>query len=109
MSWSLVPKASPDQDRQVHDLAEMLTSFTVADLIEVRLVSRLVRPLLRQSRARDESPKEFRPGWGFETACFCPLQLGVDAHFVIICAKLRRIVHRQRCYQLSPRGNNCRL
>jgi hypothetical protein len=94
---------------EVHDVAEMLTSFTVADLIEVRLVSRLVRPLLRQSRARDERPKEFRPGWGFETACFRPLQLGVDAHFVIICAKLRRIVHRQRCYQLSPRGNNCRL
>jgi hypothetical protein len=94
---------------EVHDLAEMLTSFTVADLIEVRLVSRLVRPLLQRSRARNERPKEFRPGWGFETACFCPLQLGVDAHFVIICAKLRRIVHRQRCYQLSPRGNNCRL
>jgi hypothetical protein len=41
-------------DGAIHDVAEMLRlGFTTADLIEVRLVSRLVRPLLRQSPARD--------------------------------------------------------
>jgi hypothetical protein len=41
------------QTGEVHDVDTMLTLFTVDDLARVRLVSRLVRPLLQQSRARD--------------------------------------------------------
>jgi hypothetical protein len=65
-------------DGTIHDVAEMLRlGFTVEELPEVPLTSRLVRPLLQQSRARDEGPKEFRPGWGLKRPVFAPFSLAL--------------------------------
>ena len=47
---------------EVHDVAEMLTSFTVADLIEARLVSRLVRPSCSRAAPAMKGPRNSGQG-----------------------------------------------
>jgi hypothetical protein len=50
-------------DGTIHDVAEMLSlGFTVEELAEVPLTSRLVRPLLQQSRAAMKGPRNSGQG-----------------------------------------------